>query len=135
MHPRSWLAGINRNPARDYRIASGGGRMVITMDRYGANWDMVRKGWDTYVSDALLASSWAHWLGDGGKPVIGGFSAGANNALATVNRAPHRFSGLFMYEGAFYSEDPAVIEHNEGACAQLGLMQAEADVYWTRTKA
>lgn len=33
----------------DYRIASGGGRMVITMDRYGANWDMVRKGWDTHV--------------------------------------------------------------------------------------
>ncbi len=33
----------------DFRIASGGGRMVITMDRYGANWDMVRKGWDTHV--------------------------------------------------------------------------------------
>ena len=31
------------------RIASGGGRMVITMDRYGANWDMVRKGWETHV--------------------------------------------------------------------------------------
>ena len=33
----------------DYRIASGGGRMNITMDRYNANWDMVRKGWDTHV--------------------------------------------------------------------------------------
>jgi len=33
----------------DFRIASGGGRMVITMDRYGANWDMVRKGWDIHV--------------------------------------------------------------------------------------
>jgi 2,3-bisphosphoglycerate-independent phosphoglycerate mutase len=33
----------------DYRIASGGGRMVITMDRYNANWDMVRKGWNTHV--------------------------------------------------------------------------------------
>ncbi len=31
------------------RIASGGGRMVITMDRYGANWDMVRKGWETHI--------------------------------------------------------------------------------------
>jgi len=30
-------------------IASGGGRMVITMDRYGANWGMVKKGWDTHV--------------------------------------------------------------------------------------
>jgi 2,3-bisphosphoglycerate-independent phosphoglycerate mutase len=33
----------------DIQIASGGGRMQITMDRYGANWDMVRKGWDTHV--------------------------------------------------------------------------------------
>ena len=33
----------------DARIASGGGRMVINMDRYNANWDMVRKGWDTHV--------------------------------------------------------------------------------------
>jgi 2,3-bisphosphoglycerate-independent phosphoglycerate mutase len=33
----------------DGRIASGGGRMKITMDRYEANWDMVRLGWDTHV--------------------------------------------------------------------------------------
>lgn len=33
----------------DARIASGGGRMVITMDRYNANWDMIRRGWETHV--------------------------------------------------------------------------------------
>ena len=33
----------------DARIADGGGRMVITMDRYNANWDMVKKGWDVMV--------------------------------------------------------------------------------------
>ncbi len=33
----------------DYRIASGGGRMKITMDRYGANWQMVEDGWHTHV--------------------------------------------------------------------------------------
>jgi 2,3-bisphosphoglycerate-independent phosphoglycerate mutase len=33
----------------DARIASGGGRMVITMDRYNANWDMVKLGWQTHV--------------------------------------------------------------------------------------
>ena len=43
-----YLKGLNSSGA-DFRIASGGGRMVITMDRYGANWDMVRKGWDTHV--------------------------------------------------------------------------------------
>lgn len=30
-------------------IASGGGRMKITMDRYQASWDMVKLGWDTHV--------------------------------------------------------------------------------------
>ena len=33
----------------DIKIASGGGRMVITMDRYEANWAMVEKGWKTHV--------------------------------------------------------------------------------------
>ncbi len=33
----------------DVRIASGGGRMNITMDRYDANWKMVEKGWHTHV--------------------------------------------------------------------------------------
>ncbi|MDD5697851.1 MAG: 2,3-bisphosphoglycerate-independent phosphoglycerate mutase [Victivallaceae bacterium] len=43
-----FLAGLNADGA-DFRIASGGGRMVITMDRYGADWNMVRKGWETHV--------------------------------------------------------------------------------------
>jgi len=33
----------------DARIASGGGRQNITMDRYDANWPMVEKGWKTHV--------------------------------------------------------------------------------------
>lgn len=33
----------------DYRIASGGGRMVTTMDRYNANWAVVEKGWGAHV--------------------------------------------------------------------------------------
>ncbi len=43
------LSEISRGTDRDYRIASGGGRMRITMDRYGADWEMVRKGWQTHV--------------------------------------------------------------------------------------
>ena len=34
---------------RDYRIASGGGRMVTTMDRYNANWAVVETGWKAHV--------------------------------------------------------------------------------------
>ena len=30
-------------------IASGGGRMKVTMDRYRADWDMVKNGWETHV--------------------------------------------------------------------------------------
>ena len=33
----------------DYRIASGGGRMVITADRYENDWPMVKAGWETHV--------------------------------------------------------------------------------------
>ncbi len=33
----------------DIAIASGGGRMQITMDRYEANWAMVELGWKTHV--------------------------------------------------------------------------------------
>lgn len=36
----------------DGRIASGGGRMTITMDRYQANWPMVKAGWEVHVHGA-----------------------------------------------------------------------------------
>lgn len=32
-----------------FRIASGGGRMYLTMDRYEADWSMVERGWKTHV--------------------------------------------------------------------------------------
>jgi 2,3-bisphosphoglycerate-independent phosphoglycerate mutase len=38
-----------RNDGFDARIASGGGRMNITMDRYEADWSMVERGWRTHV--------------------------------------------------------------------------------------
>ena len=33
----------------DFCIASGGGRMVTTMDRYEADWSIVKRGWDAHV--------------------------------------------------------------------------------------
>jgi 2,3-bisphosphoglycerate-independent phosphoglycerate mutase len=44
-----WKLGELNAAGRDYRIADGGGRMQITMDRYEANWPMVEKGWHTHV--------------------------------------------------------------------------------------
>ena len=43
-----FLASLNSD-GFDARIASGGGRMKITMDRYEANWAMVDLGWKTHV--------------------------------------------------------------------------------------
>lgn len=38
-----------RRGGRDIAIASGGGRMRVTMDRYEADWSMVELGWKTHV--------------------------------------------------------------------------------------
>ena len=43
------LKECNEKTGGDYRIASGGGRMVVTMDRYNANWGVVKTGWDAHV--------------------------------------------------------------------------------------
>ncbi|MCL4114092.1 UNVERIFIED_CONTAM: hypothetical protein GTU68_023273 [Idotea baltica] len=43
------LAAVNADHDVDFRIASGGGRMTITMDRYGADWPMVKRGYDCHT--------------------------------------------------------------------------------------
>ncbi len=44
----AFLAELN-DASFDAAIASGGGRMKITMDRYEADWKMVELGWQTHV--------------------------------------------------------------------------------------
>jgi len=44
-----FLEGINADGPVDYCVASGGGRMNITMDRYNADWSMVERGWNAHV--------------------------------------------------------------------------------------
>ncbi|RPI79097.1 MAG: 2,3-bisphosphoglycerate-independent phosphoglycerate mutase [Desulfobacteraceae bacterium] len=43
------LSALSDAKKYDYRIASGGGRMKVTMDRYNADWNIVKKGWDAHV--------------------------------------------------------------------------------------
>ncbi|KAJ6765334.1 protein 23-BISPHOSPHOGLYCERATE-INDEPENDENT PHOSPHOGLYCERATE MUTASE [Salix purpurea] len=38
-----------REKGFDAQIASGGGRMYVTMDRYENDWDVVKRGWDAQV--------------------------------------------------------------------------------------
>ena len=43
------FAELNATDGVDFAIASGGGRLYITMDRYGADWPMVERGWNCHV--------------------------------------------------------------------------------------
>ena len=43
------LKKISEEKGFDYAIASGGGRMKVTMDRYNADWNIVKRGWDAHV--------------------------------------------------------------------------------------
>ncbi len=61
-----------REPGFDVKIASGGGRMSITMDRYEADWGMVERGWKTHV------------LGDGPN-----FASAADAIRATRGESPN----------------------------------------------
>jgi 2,3-bisphosphoglycerate-independent phosphoglycerate mutase len=45
----AFLSALAKDSTIDFAIASGGGRMQITMDRYQANWGMVERGWKTHV--------------------------------------------------------------------------------------
>jgi 2,3-bisphosphoglycerate-independent phosphoglycerate mutase len=53
------LARYHGTERRTYRIASGGGRMVTTMDRYEADWEVVERGWNAHVhgSERAFASA------------------------------------------------------------------------------
>lgn len=43
------LAEVGKEHGCDAKIASGGGRMSVTMDRYEADWAMVERGWKAHV--------------------------------------------------------------------------------------
>lgn len=45
----NFLADLSADGTFEAKIASGGGRMHITMDRYNADWPMVELGWKTHV--------------------------------------------------------------------------------------
>ena len=43
------LKDISEQKGLDYGVASGGGRMNVTMDRYNADWRIVKRGWEAHV--------------------------------------------------------------------------------------
>ena len=110
----AWLAGVD--PA--YGIASGGGRMCITMDRYEADWSMVERGWKTHVlaegpqypsaSAAIMTSRLAP-MPPNPVPTSRAARARKNRALpssamiairSAVQRVPQVcFAGMMTYDG------------------------------------
>ena len=90
------LASINAGEGRDYRVASGGGRMVVTMDRYDANWSIVERGWK------------AHVLGQG-RPF-----GSAREAIETYRREDPELTDQFLPEFVIVDGDGPVgtIEDN-----------------------
>ncbi len=44
----AFLKELNQS-GTDYAIGSGGGRMRVTMDRYEADWNIVKRGWEAHV--------------------------------------------------------------------------------------
>ncbi len=61
------FATINAKPGFDYKFASGGGRMYVTMDRYEADWKIVQRGWDAMVlgevNPAIVGECKEGWTG------------------------------------------------------------------------
>jgi 2,3-bisphosphoglycerate-independent phosphoglycerate mutase len=88
------LASIGQdNPACQYAVASGGGRMVVTMDRYEADWRVVERGWK------------AHVLGEGRR------FASARDAIETYRREQSGLTDQFL--------PPFVVGDDQGPVAPI----------------
>ena len=81
------LAALADRYGVDARIASGGGRMHVTMDRYGADWRIVERGWR------------AHAVGG-----ARGFSS-ALEAIATLRAEQPGVSDQFLPEFTIVGDD------------------------------
>lgn len=62
----------------DARIASGGGRMYVTMDRYNSDWKIVRRGWEAMVHGVVMPEDIA--------PAYPGYFHSATEAIECARR-------------------------------------------------
>lgn len=85
-----------------------------------ADWDQ-----QTAIEDAMFAHLLVRAANPSRKAVIGGLSGGSSTAMATVERHPQAFAGLFMWEGTLYTADPAIRARNAAFCAQDEALLAD----------
>lgn len=128
----------------DAKIASGGGRMAITMDRYEADWPMVKRGWDCHVhgvgrpvfsasaairamyeEDPKVTDQWlpAFVVHENGAPVG---RIGDGHAVVLYN-----FRGDRAMELSRAFEDPVFSHFDRGVVPKVvfaGMMQYDGDL-------
>lgn len=84
-------------------------------------------GWSiqTIVDDASYIRGLIEQAWPGKLPVVGGFSLGAQSAIAVVNQNPDQYAGLLAWEGSSSTDDLGIQAHNQVFCAAYtGLVGA-----------
>jgi 2,3-bisphosphoglycerate-independent phosphoglycerate mutase len=135
------LAEINATGVgRNFRIASGGGRMTITMDRYEADWGMVERGYMCHVHgegpafhSATEAVETMYAETDKGDQYLGRFVVGDNAGHAVGKIVDGDAVVLFNYRGDRSIEISRAFEENDFAVFDRTSANAEPhpDVFFT----
>lgn len=89
-----------------------------------ADWDQ-----DTAIEDAMFVNTLVRVAHPFKKAVIGGLSGGSSTAIASVDRHPHAFAGLFAWEGSLYVADPAIRARNAAFCAADDALLASGQFF------
>ncbi len=130
----------------DAAIASGGGRMAVTMDRYDADWPMVERGWALHVhgdgpqfSSVTEALAALRQLPDGkSDQTLGGFVIGrGGQPVGTVHDGDSFVFWNFRGDRAIeisraFEEGPEFKQFDRGRCPKVryaGMMQYDGDLH------
>jgi hypothetical protein len=128
-------------------LANAGYDVWVTDDRTTGNLQLgtcdtgavdcsVMKTWDleAKVEDETFTRSLVRLFHPFQNPAITGQVGGAIAAIATVNAHPNDYAGLFSYQGAIVSNDPAVQAYDAPFCGLLASLLA-ADVFFDDSSA
>jgi hypothetical protein len=89
-----------------------------------AGWDQ-----DLAIDDAMYVNKLVRAAHPAKKAVIGGLSGGSSTAIASVDRHPNAFAGLFAWEGSLYVADPTIRARNAAFCANDNAALAGGQIF------
>ncbi|MDG2112483.1 MAG: 2,3-bisphosphoglycerate-independent phosphoglycerate mutase, partial [Actinomycetota bacterium] len=138
------IAELNAIDGVDVAIGSGGGRMNITMDRYGADWSMVERGYMCHThgvgrqfSSAAEAVEAMYGESDDGDQYLGAFvvADGAGEPIGRMSGGDavllFNFRGDRAIEISQAYEDPAFAHFDRGDHLDVyyaGMLQYDGDL-------